>query len=98
MVRKTWRQWLGHILHDFSRPSCRHNPHCIRPRLEMLENRFAPAATAAGPAVGLAFVAQPVSTPTGASLPPVQVQLVDALGNRVADNTDSVTLSVASGP
>jgi hypothetical protein len=53
--------------------------------------------TAAAPAK-LAFAAQPVSTPTGDTLPAVTVQILDAFGNLTADSTDTVTVSVASGP
>jgi hypothetical protein len=54
----------------------------------------APAAAAK-----LAFVAQPLSTPTGVPLPPVSVEITDLFGNVVSsDNTDSITLSIASGP
>jgi uncharacterized repeat protein (TIGR03803 family) len=56
-------------------------------------------AVTAGPAVRLAFAAQPVNTPTGAPLPPVTVQLLDQNNNLVtSDNSDTVTLAVASGP
>jgi autotransporter-associated beta strand protein len=49
-------------------------------------------------AARLAFVAQPVSTPTGVKLPAVSVAIQDAYGNTLtSDNTDPVTLS-ASGP
>jgi uncharacterized repeat protein (TIGR03803 family) len=58
-----------------------------------------PVAVAAGPAVKLAFAAQPVDTPTGDSLPPVTVQLEDPYGNLVAsDSSDSVTVGIGSGP
>jgi uncharacterized repeat protein (TIGR03803 family) len=51
------------------------------------------------PAVKLAFGVQPQSTPTGVTLPAVTVQVQDFYGNVVtADNTDQVTLQVASGP
>jgi uncharacterized repeat protein (TIGR03803 family) len=47
----------------------------------------------------LAFATQPVSTPTGMELPTVTVDVLDAYGNVVTtDNTDVVTLAVASGP
>jgi hypothetical protein len=53
---------------------------------------------AAAPAA-LKFAAQPVAMPTGVTLPTVSVQVVDAYGNAViTDNTDAVTLTVASGP
>jgi uncharacterized repeat protein (TIGR03803 family) len=52
-----------------------------------------------GTAAGLAFGAQPVSTPTGVTLPPVTVQVVDTSGNVISsDNSDTVTLGIASGP
>ena len=51
-----------------------------------------------GPAVKLAFLTQPVNTPTGVALPAVTVQLEDPFGNFVTASTQSVTLSVASGP
>src|SRR5262249_10280094 len=52
-----------------------------------------------GPAVKLAFGVQPANTPTGHSLPAVSVQVVDLFNNVVTgDNTDAVTLTVASGP
>jgi Putative Ig domain/GxGYxYP putative glycoside hydrolase C-terminal domain len=52
-----------------------------------------------GPAVKLAFAAQPVDTPTGVPLPPVSLQVTDSSGNVVtSDNSDVVTLAIASGP
>ena len=58
-----------------------------------------PLTAAPAPAAKLAFVTQPVSTPTGVALPPVSVQITDLYGNVItSDNTDSITLSVASGP
>jgi uncharacterized repeat protein (TIGR01451 family) len=57
-----------------------------------------PITVTAGPAVKLAFAAQPANTPTGVTLPPVKVKLVDAFGNLVNDSSHSVTLSVATGP
>jgi hypothetical protein len=58
-----------------------------------------PVTVTPGPAVALAFVAQPVSTPTGDVLPPVSVQVLDRYGNVVtSDNSDVVSLTVASGP
>jgi large repetitive protein len=52
-----------------------------------------------GPAAALAFIGQPEKTPTGVGLPPVTVQVQDLYGNAItSDNTDSVMLSVASGP
>jgi len=53
----------------------------------------------AGPAVKLGFATQPLGTPTGVTLPAVTVQVLDQYGNLVTtDNTDSVTVAVASGP
>jgi hypothetical protein len=52
-----------------------------------------------GPAVKLAFGLQPVGTATGVTLPPVTVQVLDVYGNlETSDNTDVVTIGVASGP
>jgi hypothetical protein len=52
-----------------------------------------------GPAVKIGFGTQPVSTPTGVTLPPVTVQILDAFGNVVTDdNSDVVTVGVATGP
>jgi hypothetical protein len=52
-----------------------------------------------GPAVKLAFAAQPVTTPEGDLLPSVTVQVADPHGNPVtSDNSDTVTLGIASGP
>ena len=52
-----------------------------------------------GPAAKLAFATEPVNTPTGLTLPPVTVQLLDSFDNVVtSDNTDTVTLGIASGP
>jgi len=52
-----------------------------------------------GQALKLGFATQPVSEPTGDTLPPVTVQVQDLYGNPVTtDSTDSVTLAVASGP
>jgi Hypothetical glycosyl hydrolase family 15 len=54
---------------------------------------------AVGPPARLAFGTQPASTPTGATLPAVTVQVLDANGNLVtSDSTDMVTISVGSGP
>jgi hypothetical protein len=59
----------------------------------------APITVTPGPAVKLSFAAQPVNTPTGVALPGVTVQVLDAAGNVITgDNTDAVTLGVASGP
>jgi hypothetical protein len=58
-----------------------------------------PVSITAGAPVLLAFAAQPVSTPTGVTLPAVTVQVQDAYGNVVtSDNTDTVSLSVSRGP
>jgi Putative Ig domain len=52
-----------------------------------------------GPATRLAFAAQPQNTPTGDALPGFAVQVQDPYGNVItSDNSDSVTLGVASGP
>jgi hypothetical protein len=52
-----------------------------------------------GSAVKIGFGAQPVSTPAGVTLPPVTVQILDAFGNVVTgDNSDAVTISIATGP
>jgi beta-glucanase (GH16 family) len=49
--------------------------------------------------VKLGFAIQPVSTPTGITLPAITVQLLDSFGNIVnSDTTDSVTIGIASGP
>jgi fibronectin type 3 domain-containing protein len=59
----------------------------------------APVTVTPGPAVKLGFATSPASTSTGLALPPVSVQVLDAYGNIVtSDNTDQVTLNVASGP
>jgi autotransporter-associated beta strand protein len=58
-----------------------------------------PVTVVPGPAVKLAFAAQPSGVPTGVALPAVTVQVQDLYGNLVtSDNTDFVTLGVASGP
>jgi hypothetical protein len=58
-----------------------------------------PVIVTPGPAVALAFAAQPMSTPTGVTLPAVTVQVQDLYGNVVStDQSDSVTVTVASGP
>jgi fibronectin type 3 domain-containing protein len=50
-------------------------------------------------AAKLGFAVEPVSTPTGILLPTVKVQVEDLYGNLVSsDNTDAVTLGIASGP
>jgi hypothetical protein len=52
-----------------------------------------------GPAVKLGFGTEPANTPTGVLLSPLTVQILDAFGNVVTgDNSDAVTVSVASGP
>jgi autotransporter-associated beta strand protein len=52
-----------------------------------------------GQPVKLGFAAQPVNTPLNVVMPPVTVQVLDALGNVIInDNSDTVTLGVASGP
>jgi uncharacterized repeat protein (TIGR03803 family) len=52
-----------------------------------------------GPAVKLAFAGAPGSIPTGDILQPVSVQVEDLYGNVVtSDNSDMVTLGIASGP
>ncbi len=60
-------------------------------------NAFTVSAAAAD---HLAFLVQPGNNPVGAALnPAVQVQVLDRFGNPVnTDNSDQVTLSVASGP
>jgi hypothetical protein len=59
----------------------------------------APLTVTPGPAVKLAFAAQPVNTPTGDVLPAVTVQILDQFGNVVTtDNSDSISLGVAAGP
>jgi streptogramin lyase len=59
----------------------------------------APVTVVPGPATRLAFDAQPASAPTGVTLPSITVQVLDAFGNLVtSDNTDTVTLGIASGP
>jgi aryl-phospho-beta-D-glucosidase BglC (GH1 family) len=58
-----------------------------------------PVTVSPGPAAALAFTGPPTGEPTGIVLPPVSVQLVDLYGNVITtDNTDVVTLGVASGP
>jgi fibronectin type 3 domain-containing protein len=64
-----------------------------------LTGSLAPLTVTPAPPVKLAFGVQPVSTPTGLVLPPVTVQVEDAYGNLVSsDNSDVVTLGIASGP
>ena len=56
-----------------------------------------PVTVTPGPAVKLGFAAGPVNTPTGVTLPAVTVQVLDPLGNVITtDNTDTVTLGIAS--
>jgi hypothetical protein len=63
-----------------------------------LSGSSAPVSVTPGPPVRLGFAASPTSTPTGLTLPPVSVQILDAFGNVVtSDNTDQVTLTVGSG-
>jgi hypothetical protein len=58
-----------------------------------------PIQVSAGPPVKLAFATQPADTATGHPLLEVTVQIEDPYGNLVAgDNSDSVTVSVTSGP
>jgi uncharacterized repeat protein (TIGR03803 family) len=58
-----------------------------------------PLTVVPGPAVKLAFATGPVNTPTGVTLAPVTVQVEDFYGDVVtSDNTDTVTLGIASGP
>jgi uncharacterized repeat protein (TIGR03803 family) len=52
-----------------------------------------------GPAVKLQFAGKPADTPTGVTVPSVQVQVMDQFGNLItSDNSDVVTLGVGSGP
>jgi hypothetical protein len=52
-----------------------------------------------GPAAKLGFLVQPTTAPIGASVsPPVQVEIQDLGGNRVAGATNSVTLAFGSNP
>jgi uncharacterized repeat protein (TIGR03803 family) len=52
-----------------------------------------------GPAVKLSFSATPASTPTGAVLPPVSVQVEDLYGNVItSDNSDTVVIGIGTGP
>jgi hypothetical protein len=61
-------------------------------------NATKPVTVAPSAPVSLAFSSQPVNTPTGVTLPAVSVQILDMFGNVVtSDNSDSVTVSVASG-
>jgi uncharacterized repeat protein (TIGR03803 family) len=58
-----------------------------------------PVTITPGTPAKVAFAAQPQNTPTGDKLPPVTVNILDSFGNLVtSDNTDSVSISVASGP
>jgi hypothetical protein len=73
-------------------------PWTITGRTGALTATSTPVAVTPGQTVRLAFGIQPVNTPTGVLLPAVTVQVLDSSGNVVTgDNTDSVTLSVASG-
>jgi hypothetical protein len=57
-----------------------------------------PIAVTPGAAAKLAFVTQPVNTPTGDVLPAVSVQVTDLYGNTItSDNSDVVTVGVGSG-
>jgi hypothetical protein len=59
----------------------------------------APVTVTPGPAVKLGFLTQPANTATGHTLAPVTVQVLDRYGNVVtADDSDSVVMSLASGP
>ena len=58
-----------------------------------------PVLVSAAAPVKLAFASEPVSIVTGHVLPTVTVQIKDLYGNLVTgDNSDSVSLSVVSGP
>src|SRR5512145_3063259 len=50
------------------------------------------------PVTQLAFIAQPVTTTAGVTLPAVQVAAQDSLGNAVSTFTDAVTLTIGSNP
>jgi hypothetical protein len=70
-------------------PPRRKNPHSVRPFLETLENRLAPAT--------LSFLSQPVNTPTGVLMQPVTVEILDGSGHVITtDNSDTVVLGSAS--
>jgi hypothetical protein len=53
-------------------------------------------ATGTGDAIQLAFLAQPQNTVIGSSTGEITVEILDANGNRVTNNTSSVTLSIAN--
>jgi Putative Ig domain len=58
-----------------------------------------PVSVTPAPPSQLAFTVQPVTTPTGQPLPGVTVQVLDPYGNlAVSDNSDTITMGVASGP
>jgi hypothetical protein len=53
----------------------------------------------AGAANNLAFIQQPTSTVIGADITPsITVEILDVNGNRVTNNTSSVTLSIGANP
>jgi hypothetical protein len=63
-----------------------------------LTGASAPITVTPGSASKLSFVAPPVSTPIGVTLPPITVQILDAYGNVVtSDNSDQIGVSVAAG-
>ncbi|MFZ5470911.1 MAG: hypothetical protein ACOZIN_15905 [Myxococcota bacterium] len=51
-----------------------------------------------GPAAVLAFTASPASGTAGAPLSPLQVEVRDAVGNRVDSSTASITLTLGNNP
>jgi hypothetical protein len=53
---------------------------------------------APGDAAHLRFIAQPVSTPFGAVIPPVAVRVEDHFGNTVPNYTTAVNVSLGSNP
>jgi hypothetical protein len=54
------------------------------------------AVALSGPATQLAFVAQPQNAVIGESTGTITVEILDVSGNRVTNNTSSVTLSIAN--
>jgi hypothetical protein len=46
----------------------------------------------------LSFFVQPVSTPFGSTIPEIQVEIQDQVGNRVTTATDSISLLIQSNP
>jgi hypothetical protein len=52
---------------------------------------------AAGPATQIAFTSGPVTTPVGMTMPGVVVQIEDQMGNAVAQNGATVTLTLSAG-